>query len=80
MPGQYVLKYERGVEMAKLKELETAITTLPDDEYRQFRRWFLERDWEVWDKEIEEDSKAGKLDFLVQEALDAKKEQKLKEL
>ena len=75
-----MLKYERGVEMAKLKELETAITTLPDDEYRQFRRWFLERDWEVWDKEIEEDSKAGKLDFLVQEALDTKKEQKLKEL
>ena len=66
--------------MAKLKELETAITTLPDDEYRQFRRWFLERDWEVWDKEIEEDSKAGRLNFLVQEALDAKKEQKLKEL
>ena len=66
--------------MAKLKELEIAITTLPDDEYRQFRRWFLERDWEVWDKEIEEDSKAGRLNFLVQEALDAKKEQKLKEL
>ena len=66
--------------MAKLKELETAITTLPDDEYRQFRRWFLERDWEVWDKEIEEDSKAGRLNFLVQEALDTKKEQKLKEL
>ena len=27
----------------------------------------------AWDREIEADSKAGKLDFLVQEALDVKK-------
>lgn len=33
----------------------------------------------VWDSEIEADSKAGKLDFLIQEALDAKKK-KLKSL
>ncbi len=66
--------------MAKLKELEKAVTALPEDEYRKFRRWFLERDWETWDGELEADSKAGKLDFLVQEALDAKKERKLKDL
>jgi hypothetical protein len=28
----------------------------------------------AWDKEIEADSKAGRLDFLIQEALDAKKQ------
>ncbi len=66
--------------MTKLKELEIAITTLPQEEYRQLRRWFLERDWETWDEQIEKDSKAGKLDFLAQEALDAKKEKKLREL
>jgi hypothetical protein len=66
--------------MTKLKELEITITTLPQEEYRQLRRWFLERDWETWDKQIEKDSKAGKLDFLVQEALDGKKEKKLREL
>ena len=57
--------------MTKAKELEAAVSTLPDEEYREFRRWFLEKDWERWDKEIEEDSKTGKLDFLVREAMDA---------
>lgn len=34
--------------------------------------WFSERDWEEWDREIERDSAAGKLDFLVEEAVDEK--------
>ena len=28
----------------------------------------VERDWEEWDAQIERDSKAGKLDFLINEA------------
>ncbi len=59
--------------MTKLEELEMAIASLSEEEYREFRRWFLERDWEKWDRQIEEDSKAGKLDFLVKEAHQAKK-------
>ena len=66
--------------MAGLEELEKTIANLPDEEYRQFRRWFLERDWERWDRQIIEDASAGKLDFLVKEALDAKKENKLRNL
>ena len=66
--------------MAKLEELQKAITNLPEEDYRQFRRWFLERDWERWDEQISEDSSAGKLDLLVKEALDAKKENKLRNL
>ena len=66
--------------MAGLDELEKTIASLPDDEYRQFRRWFLERDWERWDRQIIEDAKTGKLDFLLKEALDAKKENKLRNL
>ncbi len=66
--------------MAKLEQLETEITSLPEEEYRQFREWFLKVDWERWDKEIEEDSRTGKLDFLMQEALDAKKAKKLRDL
>jgi glutamine synthetase type III len=41
--------------MTKAKELEAAVSTLPDEEYRKFRRWFLEKDWERWDREIEEE-------------------------
>jgi len=66
--------------MANLEELQNAITNLLEEDYRQFRRWFLERDWERWDRQIIEDSRAGKLDFLVKEALDAKKENKLRDL
>ena len=57
--------------MTRLEELELAIQSLPENEYSQFRRWFLERDWEKWDREIEADSTSGKLDFLVKEAQDA---------
>jgi hypothetical protein len=45
---------------------------LPVEEYRQFGRWFLERDWERWDRQIIEDARAGQLEFLVKEALVAK--------
>ncbi len=66
--------------MTRLEELEKAVASLTAEEFREFRRWFLERDWEQWDRQIEEDSGAGKLDFLVEEAFEAKKQGKLKEL
>ena len=50
--------------MTRLEELERAIASLPEGEYRALRRWFLERDWEKWDRQIEEDAAVGKLDFL----------------
>jgi len=57
--------------MTNVADLQTAVASLPEREYSQFRRWLLERDWREWDREIEEDSKAGKLDFLFQEAAQA---------
>ena len=66
--------------MTKLEELERAVASLTAEEYREFRRWFLERDWEQWDRQIEENSRGGKLDFLVTEAFEAKQQGKLEEL
>jgi hypothetical protein len=66
--------------MTKVEELESAVASLTIEEYYEFRRWFLESDWEKWDTQIEEDARAGKLDFLVREALEAKKAGKLQEL
>ncbi|MCL5959885.1 MAG: hypothetical protein M1358_11345 [Chloroflexi bacterium] len=66
--------------MTKLEELERAIASLSDEEYREFRRRFLEKDWERWDKQIEEDSEVGKLDFLVKEAHEAKNGGHLKDI
>ena len=66
--------------MTRLEELETAVGALPEKEYRKFRQWFLERDWEKWDRQIEADSASGKLDFLAREAREAKKSGKLRNL
>jgi len=66
--------------MTRIEQLEMAVTSLPEEEYVQFRRWFLERDWEKWDREIEADSMAGKLDFLLHEAADGKKNSRLRDL
>lgn len=66
--------------MSKVKELEKAIDALPEEEYIQLRKWFSEKDWQKWDRQIGADSQSGKLDFLVQEAFEAKKKNKLREL
>jgi hypothetical protein len=66
--------------MTRVEELELAVAALPEEEYDQFRGWFLERDWEKWDRQIEADAKSGKLDFLIQEAFTAKRENRLRDL
>ena len=59
--------------MSRIEEIELAVVSLPQAEYSQFRQWFLQRDWEKWDRQIEEDSAAGRLDFLLSEADEASK-------
>ncbi len=66
--------------MTRIEELEVAIDSLTSEEYNRLRRWFLDRDWQKWDREIEEDSEAGRLDFLVREAAEAKHCKKLRDL
>jgi hypothetical protein len=68
------------VKMTRLEELEKAVDSLPEEEYRRFRDWFMEKDWQRWDRQIAEDSSAGKLDFLVEEALEARKKNELRDL
>lgn len=66
--------------MPKVDEIKAAIEALSEEDYIQFRRWFTEKDWRRWDKEIELDSESGKLDFLIKEALNEKVEGRLKAL
>ncbi len=66
--------------MSKVDQLKSAIESLPEDEYVEFRQWFSERDWQRWDEKIEEDSKSGRLDFLIEEAIDQKAKGKLRAL
>jgi hypothetical protein len=45
-----------------LQELESAVSQLPADELSAFARWFEEYLADAWDRRIEEDIKAGRLD------------------
>ena len=55
--------------MSKVKRLERQVQDLSPEELTEFREWFLEFDWQVWDRQIERDAEAGKLDSLAEEAL-----------
>ena len=66
--------------MLKVDEIKKVIETLPEKDFVQLRNWFSEKDWQKWDRQIEKDSMDGKLDFLVKEAIDEKRDGKLKDL
>ena len=51
-----------------LKEIETAIEQLPPAELTQLAKWFEEHHARIWDRQIEEDIRAGKLDRLAEQA------------
>lgn len=51
-----------------ISEIEQAITELSPEELARLRAWFDEYYAEVWDKQIEDDLKAGRLDKLISEA------------
>ena len=52
-----------------VKEIELAISRLPEDQLKEFRSWYEKFDSDDWDKQIENDSASGKLDFLANQAL-----------
>ena len=66
--------------MSRVEEIQSAIVSLSQEEYAHLRQWFAQRDWEQWDREIEEDAASGKLDFLVDEAVAERAEGRLQEL
>ncbi len=58
--------------MMKIEQLQREIELLPELDYMNLRRWFAERDWERWDRQLESDVATGKLNFLLEEAATAK--------
>lgn len=55
--------------MSTIQEIESAVRRLSSEELSEFRAWFLEFDAEAWDRQIENDVAAGRLDALAEEAL-----------
>jgi len=54
--------------MDRVDEIETAITSLPPEQYRRLVEWFRTRERTRWDEQMDQDSVAGNLDFLFREA------------
>jgi hypothetical protein len=54
--------------MSKVEQIEAELAKLPPAEARQVAGWLNEFLAEEWDKQIDADAKAGKLDFLFDEA------------
>ncbi|MDX8480234.1 hypothetical protein RFN28_17440 [Mesorhizobium sp. VK24D] len=55
--------------MTKLEQIEKSVAELSPEELKAFAAWFEELQADLWDKQIEADAKAGRLDKLAEQAL-----------
>ncbi len=53
-----------------IEDLEKAVAGLPPDQYAEFRTWFEAFEADRFDRKIERDAQAGKLDRLADAAID----------
>ena len=65
---------------ARIEDVQQAILNLSKADYTRLGHWLNELDWEKWDRQIEADSAAGKLDFLAAEATEADQQDTLEPL
>jgi hypothetical protein len=56
--------------MSTVQEIETAIQKLKPQEIHEVADWLQELREELWDKQIDADAKAGRLDKLAEKALE----------
>lgn len=66
--------------MSTVEEIEDAISRLTAEHLAELRAWFAEFDARSWDRQIERDAGAGRLDALAEEALSDLREGRTKEL
>ena len=66
--------------MRTVAEIKQDILALTEAEHANLCRWVLDQDWERWERQFDEDVRAGKLDALAADALEAKARGELKDL
>ena len=66
--------------MTQVEAIQAEIESLSREDFVRLREWIAERDWQAWDRQMEQDSAAGKLDFLRDEVEAAKQQGKLRDL
>ncbi|HEY7159271.1 MAG TPA: hypothetical protein VH575_35330 [Gemmataceae bacterium] len=54
--------------MSTVQQIEDAVQRLSAEERAAFRAWFAEFDAAEWDRQLEADVSAGRLDWLIEEA------------
>lgn len=55
--------------MSTVEEIEQAVARLSKDQLAEFRAWYEQFVSDAWDRQIEEDIAAGKLDALADAAI-----------
>ena len=66
--------------MSPVQDIKKAVSGLTEGEMAEFRAWFEEFDAALWDKQFEEDVKAGRLNVVSERAIADLKSGKAKEL
>ena len=55
--------------MTKLEQIEKSVADLSPEELKAFAAWFEALQADMWDRQIEADANAGRLDKLAEQAL-----------
>ena len=63
------LQFEKVMSLSTTQQLEETVRWLSTVELAAFRAWFAAFDAEEWDRQIESDVAAGRLDWLIQHAV-----------
>ncbi len=58
--------------ITQVEYIKSQIEGLSKEELDDLYSWFAEKEWQDWDEQVEADSALGKLDFLLEEAMNAK--------
>jgi hypothetical protein len=59
--------------MSTVQEIKQAIEQLPKQDFWDLSEWVIHRREDDWDRQMDEDAAAGRLDFLLAEAEAARK-------
>ncbi len=63
-----------------IREIESLISKLPPKQLAAFRAWFYKFEASAWDKQFEQDAKAGRLDKAAEKAVEDYKKGRCKPL
>lgn len=66
--------------MTTLAQIEQAVLTLRNDDFQRLYHWMRELDHHAWDRQIEEDSNSGALDWLANQAIEEYRQGKTRSL